>query len=268
MKYYDQHVHTDFSFDSQEKMEHYMRLAGDDFVTTEHLEFHNPDEKDQDSLLDYDAYTREIDRLKTATGKRIYKGIEIGVSLGQEDKIRKYLSDHEFDIKLLSFHQNGQFDFMDDKVKHMDPVEVTDLYYRNMWKEINAFHDGDVLAHFDYGVRQLNLTSGQFATTAGVLLTNIFKLAIRYNLAFEVNTKSMYRYHNIGLYDYAIEIYKQLGGKRYTIGSDAHKVDQFENHFSDAIAFLQAHDIHHVNVFRKNAMTIVPLDDVDERIKY
>lgn len=266
MKYYDQHVHTDFSFDSDEKMENYMKLAGDDFVTTEHLEFNNPDAKNHDSIPDYTKYVAEIERLKKKTGKRIYKGVEIGMSAGQEDKIKEYLAHHTFDIKLLSFHQDGDKDFLDDQVTHMDPLKVTDDYYRLMWKGINAFHDADVLTHFDYGVRKLNLTSGQFSTTAGVLLTNIFKIAIRNNMAFELNTKSMYKYHNIGLYDYAIEIYKQLGGKRYTIGSDAHEVSFYEDHFRDAVEMLRAHDIHHVNVFRQGAMTVIPIDDVMEEI--
>ncbi|MEB3377974.1 PHP domain-containing protein [Pediococcus pentosaceus] len=261
---YDQHVHTSFSFDSNEKMEDYMKLAGQDFVSTEHLEFNNPEVQNHDSIPDYTKYVAEIERLKKATGKRVHKGIEIGMSAGQADKIKDYLAHHTFDIKLLSFHQDGTKDFGSDIVSHLDPLQVTDQYYQLMWKGINEFHDADVLAHFDYGVRRLSLTSGQFSTTAGVLLTNIFKVAIQNNLAFELNTKSMYKYHNIGLYDYAIEIYKQLGGERYTIGSDAHDAAHYEDHFRDALDMLKAHDIHHINVYRQGAMTVVPIDDIPE----
>ncbi|MEE6667243.1 PHP domain-containing protein [Pediococcus acidilactici] len=264
MLYYDQHVHTDFSFDSDEKMENYLKVSGDDFVSTEHLEFNNPDADKKDSIPDYTGYVTEIERLKKATGKRIYKGVEIGVSAGQIDRIKDYMAHHAFDLRLLSFHQNGEMDFQDEQVAHLDPLKVTQEYYQMMWQGINEYHDADVLAHFDYGVRRLNLTSGQFATTAGVLLTKIFKVAIENNMAFELNTKSMYKYRNIGLYDYAIEIYKQLGGKRYTISSDAHDVTNYENHFQDALAMLKAHDIHHVNVFRQGAMTVIPIDNVPE----
>ncbi|GEP18905.1 histidinol-phosphatase HisJ family protein [Pediococcus argentinicus] len=268
MEYYDQHMHTNFSFDSKEKMENYLSLVGNRMVTTEHLEFNNPEEKNQDSVPDYDAYVKEINRLKEKSGKRIYRGVEIGYSAGQEDKIRDYLAKHEFDVKILSFHQNGDLDFMNDKVRHMDPIDVATQYYKMMWKGINAFHDADILAHFDYGIRKLNLTSGMFQTTAGVLLTNIFKIAIRHDMAFELNTKSMYKYHNIGLYDYAIEIYKQLGGKRFTIGSDAHDAKNVYSHYDEALEMLKAHDIHHINIYSNNAMTVMPIDDVDEGIRY
>lgn len=268
MDYYDQHVHTDFSFDSDEKMAAYLKLAGDNFVSTEHLDFKDADDKDGDDLFDYDAYSREIHRLEEDTGKHIFKGVEIGYFVGREKDIKSYLKKHDFDIKLLSFHRGPDYDFDDSMVSQMDPLKVADQYYRLMWKGINAFHDADVLAHFDYGVRQLNLTSGMFETKAGVLLANILKLAVRYNMAFELNTTSMYKYHNIGLYDYALEIYKQLGGKRFTIGSDAHDTTQYMRNYENAVDMLKAHDIHHVNVYRKNAMIIVPLDDVDEGIKY
>lgn len=246
----------------------YLKLAGENFVSTEHLDFKAKDDKSGDDLFDYDAYSREIKRLEKESGKHIFKGVEIGYFAGREADIHAYLKQHAFDIKLLSFHRSAEYDFSDNMISQMDPLEVTDKYYRLMWKGINAFHDADVLAHFDYGVRNLNLTSGMFETTAGVLLANILKLAVRYNMAFELNTTSMYKYHNIGLYDYAIEIYKQLGGKRYTIGSDAHEANSYMNNYENAVEMLKAHDIHHVNVYRKNAMVVVPLDDVDEGIKY
>lgn len=38
MKYYDQHMHTYYSYDSEEHFENYLPLADDKFlVTTEHL---------------------------------------------------------------------------------------------------------------------------------------------------------------------------------------------------------------------------------------
>ncbi|MCC3236511.1 histidinol-phosphatase, partial [Pediococcus acidilactici] len=101
MLYYDQHVHTDFSFDSDEKMENYLKVSGDDFVSTEHLEFNNPDADKKDSIPDYTGYVTEIERLKKATGKRIYKGVEIGVSAGQIDRIKDYMAHHAFDLRLL-----------------------------------------------------------------------------------------------------------------------------------------------------------------------
>ena len=259
MYYYDQHVHSQYSFDSKEKLANYMKKAGDDFITTEHLEFNNPDNKNHDSIPDYTAYVTEIEQLKKQTGKNIYKGIEIGMSASQLDNIRDYLAHHQFDLKLLSFHQNGQFDYMDDIIAHLNPIKVTKDYYQMMLDGIKLFHDADVLAHFDYGVRLLNLTSGQFATTAGVLLTDVFKIAIENDMALELNTKSMFKYHNIGLYDYGIELYKQLGGNKFTIGSDAHEASDYGKHFDDAKEVLINHDIHKLVVYIGNKSVEITL---------
>ena len=50
---YDQHLHSNFSFDSQEQIENYLRVAGEnDIVTTEHNDFSIPYLNHKDILLD------------------------------------------------------------------------------------------------------------------------------------------------------------------------------------------------------------------------
>jgi histidinol-phosphatase (PHP family) len=248
MRYYDQNVHTDFSFDSKTKMADYMPVAGASFVSTERIEYRDPSNQKQDRMLDYTGYVAEIERLKKSTGKQIYKGVELGMAPGAGEELAAYLAHHPFDLRLLSFHHDEKKDFNEANVTHMDPIKVTEDYYDLMWQGIKEFHDADVLAHFDYGVRNLSLTIGQFATTAGVMLTQIFKVAIENGMALELNTKSMYECRNVALYEYAIEIYKQLGGQKFTIGSDATDPKDYNRYAKEAMKCLQAHDIHQVTM--------------------
>lgn len=41
----------------------------------------------------------------------------------------------------------------------------------------------------------------------------------------------MYLYNHEGLYLYALTLIKDLGGHRFSVGSDGHKVEHFRLHF-------------------------------------
>ena len=54
MNYYDQHVHSSFSFDSQTELSDYLKHADGCFVTTEHVDLENSANHFMDSWMDYD----------------------------------------------------------------------------------------------------------------------------------------------------------------------------------------------------------------------
>ena len=54
MNYYDQHVHSSFSFDSQTELSDYLKHADGCFVTTEHVDFENSANHFMDSGMYYD----------------------------------------------------------------------------------------------------------------------------------------------------------------------------------------------------------------------
>lgn len=49
-------------------------------------------------------------------------------------------------------HHNGQFDYLDDEVKDMDPAIVIPQYFAQL-SEALVVIEADVFAHFDYGFR-------------------------------------------------------------------------------------------------------------------
>lgn len=50
--YYDQHMHSNFSFDSEEKLENYFEATDSPIVTTEHFDLANPLEGGRDTIPD------------------------------------------------------------------------------------------------------------------------------------------------------------------------------------------------------------------------
>ena len=66
-------------------------------------------------------------------------------------------------------------------------------------------------------------------------LRQLFHKMIDHGLAFELNCKSMYLYGHEELYIYALFLVKELGGQRFSVGSDGHKLEHFRLQFDQNI---------------------------------
>ena len=231
----DNHLHTHFSYDSEAQFEDYLTHYDGDIVTTEHYDLSNPYTK-QDDVPDYDAYSREIAELNRNYGNRIKKGIEIGYYELREDDIITYLADKNYDLKLLSVHHNGTNDYLDDEVVDMEKAEIIQEYLDKLEYAIGRV-DADVLAHFDYGFRIFDMTVEDLKVYEPQL-KRIFQKMIDHDLAFELNSKSMYLYGKEELYRYALSLVKELGCHKYSIGSDGHKLEHFRLAFDKIQALL------------------------------
>ena len=232
----DNHLHTHFSYDSETQFEDYLTH----YVTTEHYDLSNPYTK-QDDVPDYDAYSREIAELNRKYGNRIKKGIEIGYYELREDDIIAYLADKNYDLKLLSVHHNGTNDYLDDEVVDMEKAEIIQEYLDKLEYVIGRV-DADVLAHFDYGFRIFDMTVEDLKVYEPQL-KRIFQKMIDHDLAFELNSKSMYLYGKEELYRYALSLVKELGCHKYSIGSDGHKLEHFRLAFDKIQALLDEFSI-------------------------
>ena len=102
--------------------------------------------------------------------------------------------------------------------------------------------EADVLAHFDYGFRLFDITVEELKAYEPQL-RRIFQKMIDHDLAFELNSKSMYLYDHEHLYLYALGLVKELGCRKYSIGSDGHKLEHFRLQFDRIQQILEEHGI-------------------------
>lgn len=236
----DNHLHTHHSYDSKARFQDYLEHYSGEIVTTEHFDLSNPYSK-QDDIPDYEAYSQEIAVLNEDYGKRIKKGIEIGYFQPRETDILAYLADKDFDLKLLSVHHNGVNDYLDEEVADMDKMAVMTDYLDRLEYAIGRV-PADVLAHFDYGFRLFDVTVQELETFEPQLI-RIFKKMIAHDLAFELNAKSIYLYHHEELYRYALQLVKELGCNRYSLGSDGHVLEHFQLGFEKMLQMLEDYGI-------------------------
>lgn len=257
MNYYDQHLHTHHSFDSEESFENYLNTYSPDFfVTTEHLDLKNPYDNGKDSIPDYQRYTDEVNQHALSNPHTTFlKGIEVGYVDTHATLLNEFLKDKEYDIILLSIHQNGIFDYMDDDVLDLNTSDLIHDYYSRMLDAVKSAEFGNVLTHFDYGMRRLDLSVDAFKSVAEPYLIDIFNTIIEKNIAFELNAKSFIKYGNKELYEYAIPLYISLGGKLFTLGSDAHVAEDYELGFEEMRNLLIKHGISELAVYQKQKLT-------------
>ena len=67
---------------------------------------------------------------------------------------------------------------------------------------------------------------------------------IRKNKSLEINTRSIYKFHTLGVTDIwpdrkILKRYRELGGIRVTLGSDSHDTSTIGIYFDEAAAYLK-----------------------------
>ena len=248
---FDQHVHSSFSFDSNEDLENYINVSNNsDIITTEHLDFENPIINYKDSSIDYLKYVGQIKNLNKKYSNKFFLGIEIGYTPNSEKRIEDFLKDKNFNLKLLSIHQNGNYDYMCVNKKLISLEVLIQEYFEQMIQALESSIEFNVLAHFEYGLRMIDISVTDFDNLASVFLNKIIELIVKKEIAFEVNTKSMYKYKKENLYSYMIEKYLKKGGKLFTLGSDAHNIKDYAYRFDDARKFLLTRNIKEIILFK------------------
>ena len=248
---FDQHVHSNFSFDSNEDLENYINVSNkNDIVTTEHLDFANPIINYEDSSINYLKYIKEITSLNKKYSNKFFSGIEIGYTPNSEKRIEDFLKDKNFNLKLLSIHQNGIYDYMCVNKKLISLEAFIQEYFEQMIQALESSIEFNVLAHFEYGIRIVDISVTDFDSLASKFLNKIIELIIKKEIAFEVNTKSMYKYKKENLYSYMIEKYLKKGGKLFTLGSDAHNIKDYAYKFDEARKFLLARNVKEIILFK------------------
>lgn len=222
----DYHMHTNFSDDSTYKMEDEIRKAIEmglnEICFTEHVD-HGVK---TDLNCNYKEYFKEFKRCKDLYKDKINLrfGIEFGVQSHTIEQFEKDFSENDFDFVILSCHQVEDKEFWtQDFQVGKTQKEYNDKYYEEILKVIKEYKDYSVLGHLDHIKRYDEQGSYPFENVKDVV-EEILKIAIKDGKGIEINTSS-FRYNLDGLTPSKeiLKLYKELGGKIITIGSDTHE---------------------------------------------
>lgn len=260
MVLFDNHNHSDFSFDGKRtSVEKSVRAAVEaglgGMAFTDHCDFFVPAMKAEfedlvPETFDIKAQQAEIDRVQRMLESeehrqfRILKGIELGMHEDCHGQIRGILSEHSFDQIIASVHYlDGTDPFYGGYYEDKEWKEAYGHYLETIWKEMTWLKDFDIMGHFDYVVRYApyDRTSLMYRDFSDIL-DEMFRFLIQEGKALEINTKSYrnYKGRDITLDRNILDRYKELGGEIISLGSDSHIPEQPGTSFKEYALLLKS----------------------------
>ena len=263
----DSHSHSRFSFDSEADCEENILAAMarglDGLAFTDHIDrLDGP----LDYCFDFDDYIRTLIPLKARyTGRlRLLIGAEMGLNLTKNDWIEAAMKDDRFDYFIGSLHTVDNQDVASTLYRYKGDLKV---FYRNYYDAMVHAATGTtgyhVLGHMDYLDRYVRDKAAipPFAFYKEQVAA-VLEHLIQKDLVLEYNTAGKYKGLNYGNpKEEILALYRDLGGKRICLSSDAHKSEHIGRDFHSAKDYLIRLGFTHATYFEKKCPVEVPLAD-------
>lgn len=274
MGFYDNHNHSQFSFDGYRTTVEKSAAAGmeaglEGICFTDHCDFFVPPmkasfEKYLPEVFDVAAQQKEIDEVSARLkGIRIFKGIEIGLCLSCREQIRHQLSEYKFDQVIASLHYLDDTDpFYGGYYQGKDWKEAYGHYLETIYEEITWLEDFDILGHYDYVARYApySKTSILYKDFPDVS-DEILRFLANNGKALEINTKTYQDYNGrIPVLDKDMLLrYKELGGELISFGSDSHDPSRPGHRFGEFAMFVKSLGFRYIAHFENRKPVLLPI---------
>jgi histidinol-phosphatase (PHP family) len=261
---HDYHMHSTFSEDGasspEEMCRQAIKLGLPEIGFTEHWDV-GPYEKNP-RFFQPEPWYAELERLRElfAGQLTIRAGIEIAEPHLYPQAAADVLRRAPFDYVLGSVHFVGHHFIFDDAYFR---AHAADEVYRAYFAEVERLlqtANFDILAHIDVAARTGKPIFGYDPARYEEQIRSILQMVIEHKLALDVNTSGLRKTAQILSPDLLIlEWYAGMGGKRLTLGSDAHAASQVGLHLDTALDVVRLAGLTHVTQFEQRLEKLIPL---------
>lgn len=265
----DTHSHSEYSGDSRSPMLAYIERATklnlNYFYFTDHHDLYYPEAEKKDGSfgnifsLDISNYIKNLSFLKEKFKSKIHilTGIELGLTIESLKEYESLVSTHPFDFVIASIHLvEGMDPYYPEFWLHHDSQSAIKKYFTKMLEMLEKFENFDSLGHLDYIFRYILDEAGNpedrnyaYVNYADLIEPILLKL-IEMNKALEVNTGGFRA--GLGVPNPQPEVLKryfELGGKKITIGSGAHRPESIAHSFDICEEMLKEIGFTHYEVY-------------------
>ncbi|MCH4239803.1 MAG: histidinol-phosphatase HisJ family protein [Oscillospiraceae bacterium] len=263
----DSHCHTDCSFDGHDSAmmlcDSAVRQGLYSLTVTDHCECQDYRTKGYRKAV-LQSYFEARKAAAAFRGKlHVRAGVELGQPLQDQAAAEEVLSMCSFDFILASLHNvAGQPDFYDLDYTKCDIDQLLHQYFSQML-EMVKWGRFDSLAHMTYpwryacsGEHPIRLTYAPYQAEIDAILQEL----IRQGKSLEVNTSGLRQAIGTTLPDQPIlERYHELGGKRITLGSDAHRWGDIGSGIEDGMHLLEKIGFTHFAVYTAHKPAMLPI---------
>ncbi len=261
----DYHLHTHFSCDSQASMAEMCQaaiaLGLPEIGFADHF-----DNVPQDACCGY--FRLEPWAAELETSRRQYHGrltLRAGIEIGEPHvytaEVKAILTQYPFDYAIGSLHWVGT-NFTFAPAFFQRPANEAFRLYFDELEKMTRLGDFDILGHFEVAARVGYEVYGEYEPTRyEEVIRPVLQNCIARGIALELNTWSVRR--STGRIMPAPEIlhwYREMGGERVTLGSDAHEPERITEDFDTALAALREVGIGYVTQFKNRQAVLIPLE--------
>jgi histidinol-phosphatase (PHP family) len=259
---HDYHLHSTFSEDGacspEEMCLRAIQLGIPEIGFSEHWDV-GPYEKNPRFFQPRPWYA-ELERLRGLFADKliIRAGIEIAEPHLYPQETADVLTHTSFDYVLGSVHFVGPHFIFDETYFRTHTADEVYLAYFAEVETMLESADIDILAHLDVPVRTAKPILGYYPTRYKDQIQRILNLVIERNLALDVNTAGLRKISQNLMPDLLIlKWYAGLGGKRVTLGSDAHTTNQVGLHLDTALEAIRAAGIFNLTHYERRMAHLV-----------
>jgi histidinol-phosphatase (PHP family) len=240
----DYHTHSGFSCDAQATMTEMCRaaleLGLEEIGFTEHYDLHPLDPCK--GYLRVEAWWEQLESCRSsfAGSLTVRAGIEISEPHQHQEQVRALLDSHHWDYALGSLHWVGEALIFDPAYFARPEEETYGAYFAQLLDMVEggAF---DVLAHMDIVKRRGIEAFGPFRPVAYEgPIREVLRAVARREMALELNTITLRRpTRELCPSERILAWFREEGGRRVTIGSDAHRPEEIAAGFEEAVRALR-----------------------------
>jgi histidinol-phosphatase (PHP family) len=261
----DYHLHSNFSCDCKasivEQCLSAIQKGLPEIGLTDHFDLHPGD--DCQGFFRPDEWAADLERARTEFAGRLIvrAGIELGEPHIYPAECQALLQSYPFDYALGSLHWVGDEIIFDRHYFRRAPDEAYGLFFEEL-ERMTRVGGFDVLSHFDVVVRVGQpIYHGYDPRRYEEAIRAVLKNCIEHGIALDLNTQGLR--NRCQLLTPGVEIltwYREMGGERITLGSDAHQPDVIGANFDAAIEAMQAAGLKYVTQFEKREARLVRID--------
>lgn len=260
----DYHTHTRHSVDAGDRLLNFARAALEknlqEVCFTDHVDF--DENLAWNDFFVWEAFKTEFESVREISGEVSLKaGFEIDYQASHEDEVIDFLEDKNADFVIGSVHYvDGRMTMLR---KFFEDYDQRESYERHFEEVLSAARSGvfDVLGHLDYPKRAGALVKGPFPFLEfrGVI-EEILRAAIKTDTGIEINSAG-YSHPPRETYPgfETVKLYRDLGGRILTFGSDSHEAATLGRGLKDAWKMAREAGFTEYTVFEKRKFKFVPI---------
>ena len=261
---YDYHIHSEYSFDSESKLddicEKAIELGLSEIAITDHIDC-NAEKMGLVNAYDGDRAEEAVLEAKEKYAEKIkvIYGAELGQPAECPDFAENILSKHDFEFVLGSVHNlPDNLDFYCFDYGRVNDRELSFLFgkYIEELKKTILFGGIDSMAHLTYplryireGGRELDLSKFEYE------IDNVLYMTAERNMALEINVSGVRRKSGTLPEQDIVNKFVALGGRYITLGSDAHGADVVGADIDTGLDMVKAAGLDSVAVMRDGKLT-------------